>query len=219
MSLVPSVTETLLDWGIEPVACTRFCEQPDLVHVGGTKDPDVEAIAALGADLVVLDAEENRREDYDALLGAGLDVVALRVRSVQDVGHQLEPLAARLGVQWVMGEIPAGVATSASAFVPIWKRPWMALGSPTYGTSLLEHIGVGNVFADHEVPYPETTLEAASDLGPDLVIAPSEPYPFAERHRAELESVAPAVFVDGKDLVWWGSRTAGAIRRLSALSG
>jgi hypothetical protein len=51
---------------------------------------------------------------------------------------------------------------------------------------------------------------------PDLVVAPSEPYPFAEHHRAELESVAPVVFVDGADLFWWGVRTPAAIRRLGA---
>ena len=50
VSLVPSVTETLLAWGIAPVACTRFCEQPDLPQVGGTKDPDVAAIIDLAPD-------------------------------------------------------------------------------------------------------------------------------------------------------------------------
>ena len=44
VSLVPSVSETLRRWGIEPVAVTRFCEQPDLPTVGGTKAPDVAAI-------------------------------------------------------------------------------------------------------------------------------------------------------------------------------
>jgi len=39
VSLVPSVTETLVAWGTPPIACTRFCEQPGLDHVGGTKDP------------------------------------------------------------------------------------------------------------------------------------------------------------------------------------
>ncbi|MFS8586549.1 MAG: helical backbone metal receptor, partial [Acidimicrobiia bacterium] len=72
VSLVPSVTETLLAWGVTPVACTRFCEQPDLPHVGGTKDPDVAAIADLAPDLVVMCVEENRREDADALAEAGV---------------------------------------------------------------------------------------------------------------------------------------------------
>jgi hypothetical protein len=47
------------------------------------------------------------------------------------------------------------------------------------------------------------------------VLAPSEPYPFKERHRAELESVAPTHFVDGKDLFWWGERTRGAVARMA----
>ena len=47
VSLVPSVTETLLAWGVTPAACTRFCEQPDLPHVGGTKDPLAEREAAI----------------------------------------------------------------------------------------------------------------------------------------------------------------------------
>jgi hypothetical protein len=32
------VTETLIAWGVAPTACTRFCDQPDLQHVGETKD-------------------------------------------------------------------------------------------------------------------------------------------------------------------------------------
>ena len=67
VSLVPSVTETLIAWGIEPVACTRFCERPEIESVGGTKDPDVEAITALAPDLVIVDREENRLEDYQYL--------------------------------------------------------------------------------------------------------------------------------------------------------
>jgi ABC-type Fe3+-hydroxamate transport system substrate-binding protein len=216
VSLVPSMTETLLAWGITPAACTRFCEQPSLLHVGGTKNPDVAAIVGLEPELVVVDAEENRKEDHDALVAAGIRVWALHIRSVDDVAEQLPELAASLGLAWRMPELPPPTETRGAAFVPIWKRPWMALGAPTYGTSLLDRIGIGNVYTD-DGPYPETTLEDATRRAPSWVIAPSEPYPFAERHRAELEHVAPTVFVDGKDLVWWGARTPDAIRRLGAL--
>ena len=94
VSLVPSVTETLLAWEVVPVACTRFCEQPSLPHVGGTKDPDVAAIVELAPDLVVMDEEENRREDAEALAAAGLDVFVTAVRSVEDVAPTLGRLAA-----------------------------------------------------------------------------------------------------------------------------
>ena len=215
VSLVPSATETLLAWGVTPVACTRFCEQPDLLHVGGTKDPDVAAIVAMAPDLVLVDEEENRREDYDALIAAGVSVHALAIRSVSDVSPALGVLASVLAVDVAPG---AAQSTSRSlelrAFVPIWRRPWMTIYGDTYGSSVLESIGVANVFADDAARYPETTLAAAAALNPDVVLAPSEPYPFTERQRAELETVAPVVFVDGKDMFWWGARTPDALERL-----
>ena len=96
VSLVPSATETLAAWDRTPVACTRFCERPDLPHVGGTKDPDVDAIVGLAPDLVVVDAEENRREDHDALVAAGIDVHVLAIRSVGDLDPQLGGLSDRV---------------------------------------------------------------------------------------------------------------------------
>lgn len=214
VSLVPSMTETLCEWGIEPVACTRFCEREDIEHVGGTKDPDLDAIARLEPDLVIVDREENRREDHDALVAAGVPVRVVQIRAPGDLAGQLGSLASELGVGWAMPHLPEAGPPSLSAFVPIWKRPWMALGAPTYGSELLSILGVSNVFGSDDDPYPSTTLEEAAARRPDVVLAPSEPYPFAERHRAELEQVAPVLFVNGKDLVWWGVRTPGAIRRL-----
>src|SRR5258708_7989473 len=87
VSLVPSVTETLLDWGIVPMAVTRFCEQPTLPQVGGTKDPDVAAIVAMAPDLVVLCEEENRREDAQAIGSAGLATQVIPAPS----GHEGQP--------------------------------------------------------------------------------------------------------------------------------
>ena len=220
VSLVPSVTETLLAWGVTPVACTRFCEQPDLPHVGGTKDPDVAAIVDLRPDLVVLCVEENRREDADALNAAGLVTAALSIDGVADVAPALRTLAALVGVDPARIEdvekITAGAPSDGRlrAFVPIWKRPWMSLAGGTYGSSLLAAIGVDNVFADAGDRYPTVTLEEARARRPDVVLAPSEPYPFRERHVPVLDEVAPVVLVDGQDLFWWGVRTPAAAQRL-----
>tara|TARA_B100001758_G_scaffold132509_1_gene114029 strand:- start:7609 stop:8310 length:702 start_codon:yes stop_codon:yes gene_type:complete len=216
VSLVPSVTETLIAWGIQPVACTRFCERPEIESVGGTKDPDVEAIAALAPELVIVDREENRLEDYQSLLRHDLTVEALDVTSLSDVSSQISRLASIFGIEWSYSPGPPKVARDLTAFVPIWKRPWMTIGSRTYGVSLLEHLGIEVLFSGSNESYPTLTDEAVSTLSADIILAPSEPYPFGERHLKELEAIAPTYFVDGQDLFWWGSRTADAIQRLDA---
>jgi ABC-type Fe3+-hydroxamate transport system substrate-binding protein len=216
VSLVPSVTETLLAWGVTPVAVTRYCEQPALPAVGGTKDPDVAAVVALRPDLVVLNDEENRLEDAEALGTAGLAVHVLTIDSVEDVAPALAGLRARLGLPEVTTPaLPPPVASRLRAFVPVWRRPWMTMHGGTYGSSLLARLGVTNVFADEPDRYPTVTLEEAAARSPDVVLAPSEPYPFTERQRPELESVAPFVAVDGQDLFWWGTRTPAALTRLA----
>ena len=214
ISLVPSVTETLSAWDRTPIACTRFCERPDLPHVGGTKNPDIQRIVELAPDLVVLDAEENRLEDHDQLVDNNINVYVLHVLSLDDVNPSMSALADRVDAQWTPFTLPPALTTRARAFVPIWRRPWMALGTPTYGSSLLNHLGVANIFED-EGPYPTVDLEDVARHTPDVILAPSEPYPFASRHLAELEQVTPTMLIDGKDLFWWGARTPDAITRLS----
>jgi ABC-type Fe3+-hydroxamate transport system substrate-binding protein len=225
VSLVPSVTETLLAWGVPPIAVTRFCEAPDVQTVGGTKNPDLAAISALAPDLVVMDREENRVVDAEELRAEGVTVHVTHVRALDEVAPTLAALAGVLGMPISPGspnQAPAADATPDTtrwrAWVPIWRRPWMSIAAATYGSSLLAAAGIDNVCAGAADPYPRVTLEAAAGLHPDVVLAPSEPYAFAERHRAELEVVAPVVFVDGQDLFWWGSRTPAALGRLRQLA-
>lgn len=217
VSLVPSVTETLLAWGITPVAVTRFCEQPSLPSVGGTKDPDVDAITELAPDVVIVNDEENRRVDADALVANGLAIHVVHIQSVADVEPALRALAELVGVDPAI-EAPDHTTPPPDcvAFVPIWRRPYMTLNADTYGASLLATLGISTLFADGTDRYPVVELDDAAAERPDVVLAPSEPYPFSERHRVELERVAPVVLVDGQDLFWWGARSAAAQRRLRA---
>lgn len=224
VSLVPSVTETLLAWGIEPVACTRFCEQPDLFHVGGTKDPDLAAIRALAPDLVVVDREENRKEDAAAIVAAGLSLHVTHVVHLHDVEPTLVSLWEAVGRPGpeprinAVSSSPDAAALKYRAFVPIWRKPWMTINHDTYGSTVLRACGVVNAFGDHADRYPEVSLEAARERGVDLVILPSEPYAFAERHVPEVQAVADDVrLVDGRDLFWWGARTPDALVRLAAV--
>jgi ABC-type Fe3+-hydroxamate transport system substrate-binding protein len=217
VSLVPSATETLVSLGADVVGCTRFCEQPELRHVGGTKNPDIDAIVALAPDVVVVDEEENRREDAAALSAAGLDLLVLAVRSVEDAMAAVGELARRTGRPAPDLSVAAPPAVRARAFVPIWRRPWMTINGDTYGAAVLRAIGIELVTADFPERYPTIELTDLASLAPDVVLVPSEPYSFTDAHGDELRAAVPGaavVRVDGQDLFWWGTRTPGAIERL-----
>ncbi|HZM43048.1 MAG TPA: helical backbone metal receptor, partial [Acidimicrobiales bacterium] len=155
------------------------------------------AEAAAAADIAAADAVAAEAVVAEAAVAEAADAAAgVAAADVADAAAAVDP-SGRL-----------------RAFVPIWKRPWMTLSGGTYGSSLLAALGVANVFADADVRYPTVTLDEVRARRPDVVLAPSEPYPFAARHVPLFEDVAPVVLVDGQDLFWWGVRTPAAIGRL-----
>ena len=211
------------------MACTRFCEQPDLPVVGGTKNPDVEAIVDLAPDLVVVNDEENRVEDAEALAAAGLRMHSMSPRSVVEVGPAVAALGDAVGVdvpapfepneweRWLDEQRAGAPGVARRAAVLVWRRPWMTLNADTYGSSLLELVGIENVFAAAGERYPETTLEEIAARRADLVLLPGEPYPFKGRHVGEVKAIvrgADVRLVDGRDLFWWGIRTPAAVARV-----
>jgi ABC-type Fe3+-hydroxamate transport system substrate-binding protein len=212
VSLVPSASETLVALGVSPAACTRFCELPGVPTIGGTKNPDISAIVALTPDLVVVNDEENRWEDATALIDAGLAVHSMSPRSVHDVGGEVRALAERLDVpvpapfgvdEWDAWTASVLTPRWYDAFIAVWRRPWMSLASDTYASSLLDLLGVSNVFADSVHRYPEVTLAEVAARAPNLIVLPSEPYEFGPEHAREIERAVtgvPITFVDGRDL-------------------
>jgi ABC-type Fe3+-hydroxamate transport system substrate-binding protein len=227
VSLVPSATETLVALGVTPVACTRFCDLPGARTVGGTKNVDVDAVAALEPDIVVVNDEENRIEDADALVARGLVLHSMSPRSVDDVGASVRALATAVGSsapdpfdEWDSWVARTRLQLRVRAFVAIWRRPWMSLVADTYGSSLLAHCGVENVWGTATDRYPEVALGDIARHEPEVVILPSEPYAFAPRHADEVRVALPAaetIFVDGRDLFWWGIRTPAASDRLRSV--
>lgn len=228
VSLVPSVTETLVALGAPPVGCTRFCEQPGIPVVGGTKNPDVAAIERLLPHVVIVNDEENRKEDVDDLDEMGIHTLSVSPRSVEDAGEAVATIAAAAGVEppegfddasWKLWLEERRRPPRARAFIAVWARPWITLNAQTYGASLLDLLGVENVFGEEGDRYPEVRPDDIRERRPDLVLLPTEPYPFKDHHVDKVREAFPdatVTLVDGEDLFWWGIRTPRAIQRLGA---
>ncbi len=90
----------------------------------------------------------------------------------------------------------------------IWREPWMVAGGDTFIHTMLGYCGLENVFA--QTPrYPGIDIEQLKTTDCQLVLLSSEPYPFKEKHIAELQALLPTArieLVDGEMFSWYGSR-------------
>ena len=222
VSLVPSVTELLVQWGLAGrlVGRTRYCIEPKWIRntvpaVGGTKDPDLDRIRDLAPDLVILERDENPKAAAEALSALGIPWLALAVRSLKDVAAELR----RLGV--AVGAPQAGEARAAElearlrarrrkgprTLVLIWKDPWMSAGPDTYLGDLVRAAGLTPIGPGDYPILDEADLAA---LRPRVILLPNEPYRFNRRHAAALQRQFPEAAVhllDGRALTWYLSRT------------
>jgi ABC-type Fe3+-hydroxamate transport system substrate-binding protein len=228
VSLVPSLTETVA--ASAPgllVGATRWCTHPldlDVTRVRGTKNPDVGAVVALAPDLVLANAEENRGSDVAALRQAGVAVYVTDIRTVAGAFGSLERALSACGVaapSWLddarrawADRAPVDGARRLRAVVPVWRRPWMALGSDTFAGDVLARLGVDHVLAGSTERYPRFTPSALPAL--DLVVLPDEPYRFTADDGPEVFAALPCALVDGRMLTWYGPSLADAPAVLAA---
>jgi ABC-type Fe3+-hydroxamate transport system substrate-binding protein len=222
VSLVPSLTEAVAVTlpGVL-VGATDWCTHPaglDVARVGGSKYPDLAKVIALAPDVVLLNVEENRREDAEALRASGVDVHVTYPRTVDGALDELAELLARLGADREPGWLRHArtkfgrrtTAVARQAVVPVWRRPWIVLGGDTFATDMLRRFGVGNVFDESAERYPRPTLEEIRAREPDLVVLPDEPYAFSSRDGPEAFPGLTCALVSGRHLTWYGPSLAEA---------
>lgn len=221
VSLVPSLTESLFDLGAggQVVGATDFCIYPESIRcarVGGTKNPDVQAIRDLQPDLVHMNLEENLRRHAEEIEKFA-PVFVTEPKSVDDVAallavlgaiHHVDDRAAQLveGVRAQRRALPTQKFTFACA---IWKKPWMWCGGDTYVSALVESAGGENVLR-HRDRYPEMDLDCIASMEPQVVFLPDEPYSFTPADAAEAAERTNARVIGpfpGHLFTWHGTRT------------
>ncbi len=215
VSLVPSLTEAIAatDPGLL-VGATDWCTHPgdlDVARVGGTRWPDVGRVLALGPELVVANAEENREEDVAALRAAGIPVWVTAPSTVGQALTSLARVCAVLGAPdpaWLSAARAAWAdpprLPDVRAVVPIWRRPWMVLGRDTFAGDVLARLGVRNVFAGSADRYPRLAADDPATVDADLVVLPDEPYAFTADDGPEAWPQCRPAFVSGRHLTWYG---------------
>ena len=231
VSLVPSLTESVARTRPDLlVGATDWCTHTaglEPTRVRGTKNPDRQAILDLRPDLVLANKEENRELDVRRLREAGVAVWVTVTEDVPQAVASLERLfTVALGWEipgWLAsarelwcGPLPEPVATVA---VPVWRDPWMVVGSSTFTGDLLARAGLHNVFGTSSDRYPHVDLDDLDREDVSAVLLPDEPYAFAPEDGPEAFSRARTALVSGRLLTWYGPSLVDAHPYLSDLAG
>jgi ABC-type Fe3+-hydroxamate transport system substrate-binding protein len=219
VSLVPSLTEAvaLTAPGLL-VGATDWCVHPaglDVARVGGSKYPDLQAVVALRPDLVLMNVEENRQTDADALREAGLRLHVTYPRTVDQALAELGELFEVLQLRrpgWLDDAVAAWrfppVTPMRQAVIPVWRKPWVVLGSDTFAGDVLARLGIGNVFGSEAERYPRPSFAEILARKPELAVLPDEPYKFTSTDGPFAP--VPYALISGRHLTWYGPSLAEA---------
>ena len=239
ISLVPSQTELLCDLGLEAylIGVTKFCVHPHHIKtnvsvVGGTKQIHLDKIKVLQPDIILCNKEENSKDIVDACES----ICNVHVSDIYNINDSLE-LIEQYGCIFnrkkeasAILDIIKNELSSFEVFIKnkptlksvyfIWKNPWMIAGNNTFINDLLKINKFENSFSNEE-RYPEIKISKSTvNKSVEVVLLSSEPFPFKEFHKKELQDFYPnatIILVDGEMFSWFGSRLTKAFTYFESL--
>lgn len=223
VSLVPSITELLFTLGLndEVTGLTKFCVHPrhwlqTRTIIGGTKNVYIEKVKALQPTLIIANKEENVKEQVEELAKAAkvlltdvnnydeaLQMIAAVGAAVKRT-NQANELISQIQVAFAS---PIATKVNTAAYL-IWKDPYMTVGGDTFISNMMRRAGFENVF-EKQLRYPQISIDEIKERNPQYVLLSSEPYPFRQKHAAELQRQLPnskVILVNGEMFSWYGSR-------------
>jgi iron complex transport system substrate-binding protein len=192
VSMAPNITETVfaLGCGDRLVAVTDFCVYPPealaLPKVGGFYNPNLERMAVLNPDLVLLQGKHEKVDRFCdgrhiRVLHVAMDSLASIYSGIGRLGEALGVPDRAAGLNRAIGNDLEAVRRAAhrhstrKVFVSLGR----AMGSMANlytvgGTSFLSEVlriaGGENVFGDVKLPYPEASKESLVRRAPEVIL-------------------------------------------------
>lgn len=229
ISLVPSITELLAYLGLENelIGITKFCVHPENIFkskekIGGTKNLNIQKIKQLQPDLIIGNKEENVKsqieelEKYFPVWMSDVNTYEDALQMIENVGQLTErveiskQLVTNIQEAFQQLENNQHPLKNKNVIYLIWYQPIMAVGKNTFIDNMLSKVQLNNAIQRDR--YIELSLEELKSISEniDYILLSSEPYPFKEKHKAELEQYVSdktkIVFVDGEVFSWYGVR-------------
>ena len=242
VSLGPSLTSILLELGaggllvgVDDRSLRMLPAVEGQPRVGGLFNPSLEAIVALGPDLVALVPGAEQRSLQARLEALDIEVLALPNTSLAELLASIETLGARVGraeqararVAEIREAFRRAEAENVAAPRPrtvlvLQRDPLFVVGRGSFIDRMLFAAGLENLAGGFESPYPRVSLEWLIASAPELILDASEEREAALAYWSRWPSL-PAVAtgdvvpVAGLELTLPGPRPDAALASLRAL--
>jgi iron complex transport system substrate-binding protein len=211
VSTAPSVTELLyaLGLGDRVVGVTRFCRYPPEAQlkpkIGDYINPNLEAIASLRPDLVIIQTNPVRLEDR--LHAMRLKTLEVNQDSIQAIYGSIRSISTAAGlpargeqlIDSMRGKLDeirhrAAPLKKTRVMFVVGRNPdrldgLIVVGKASYLSELIDLAGGENVFRDAIAAYPQVSLEEVIARNPDVIIDfgdMEDPSKITDQHKREI---------------------------------
>jgi iron complex transport system substrate-binding protein len=204
VSLAPSLTETVYALGLQDklVGDTEYCDYPPDAakkhKVGGAINPNMEEIASLRPDVVLVVKSLNRLETVRGLEQLGIPVYSADPHNVNGVLASMRKLSDVLGAEDAgaaldgkLRERLAAIHAKLNGSAPkpvlfvVWTEPLQSIGRKTFIADVLTQAG-GSSVVDSQQDWPKYNIEEAVRLQPEYLV-------FASSHSQTVKNDVDAL--------------------------
>lgn len=207
VSLAPHVTELLFaaGGGSRIVGAVSYSDYPkeaqSIPRIGDNKALDLERIAALHPDLIVVWRHGSAERQMDRLRALGIPIFYSEPRHLADIASDIDKLGVLLGTEKsahaAASSFTNDIATlraryaqqpSVSVFYQVWDDPLMTLNRDNVFSEVIGVCGGVNVFSAEKLRVPTISTEAVLAANPEAIVTatpgatqPDRPLPALDR--------------------------------------
>jgi iron complex transport system substrate-binding protein len=192
ISLAPHVTEMVYaaGGGDRLVAAVDYSDYPEaakrLPRVGSNRQIDMERVAALKPDLIVVWMHGSSERQIDQIRALGFPIFHSEPKKLDDIASNLQRIGKLMGTDAVAEPAAAGIRAKLAAlsaqytkrspvrmFYQFWNKPLYTLNGEHIISDAARICGAENVFARLKVTAPVVDIEAVLQQDPEAIISGS----------------------------------------------
>lgn len=190
VSLAPSLTETLFAVGAgkQIVGVTSYCDYPEdakrIERVGDTLNPNIERLASLRPDLVLITTSSQLEQFARKLDSLGIPLYVIDPKSIDEVaksaeeigkvtGHAGEGAAVASKMRERTEEIARRVRNlpKKRVFFIVGMEPLFTIGRDAFLTDMIDRAGGDSITKNVAPAWPQYSREAVIAGAPGVIIA------------------------------------------------